>query len=276
MKGKQAVITGATAGIGKEIAAQLAAQGVNLTLGCRNMERGRQVAGEISERAGGKEPEVLFLDTSSRQSISDFAGEYKSRHPRLDVLVNNAGLNRQKRQLSVGGIEMTFATNVLGYYLVTAGLLDLLESSAPSRIVNIASTFAGHLDLDDLQYERRPYDGTEAYAQSKACDRLLTWKLARQLRGTGVTANAVAPGLVPDTELYREVPAHVRKWLKQRGGSTAAEGADTAVWLATSPEVQDVTGKFFEEREEVECEFRNREAEEKLWLICEKLTGVRM
>ncbi len=273
MKGKNIIITGATSGIGKEIARELAAQGAYLVLAVRDVERGRRTAEELASRDGSGSIAVMQMDASSRRSIRDFAREYSSHHQRLDVLINNAGLNRQRRQLSVDGIEMTFATNVLGYYLLTVELLDLLKKSAPSRIVNIASTFAGNLDLDDLQYERRPYDGTQAYSQSKACDRLLTWAFARRLAGTGVTANAAAPGLVPDTALYREVPAHVRQILKKRGGRSAAEGADTAVWLATSPEVEGVTGKFFEEREEVECEFRNRAAEDKLWRICQELTG---
>jgi NAD(P)-dependent dehydrogenase (short-subunit alcohol dehydrogenase family) len=273
MKGKSVIITGPTSGIGKEIATELAALGAALMLGCRDIERGKQTAEEIARRTGLKHVAVMQIDTSSQQSIRDFARRYRETHPRLDVLVNNAGLNRAKRQLSVDGIELTFATNVLGYYLLTCELLDLLKASAPSRIVNVASTFADELDLDDLQFERRPYDGTKAYAQSKACDRLLTWAFARRLDKSGVTANAMAPGLVPDTGLYRDSPQAIRAMLKRRGGRSTAEGADTAVWLASSPKVEDVNGKFFEEREEVECEFRDTEAEEKLWRICETLVG---
>ncbi|HEX9075349.1 MAG TPA: short-chain dehydrogenase, partial [Anaerolineae bacterium] len=147
----------------------------------------------------------------------------------------------------------------------------LLQVSAPSRIVNVASQFAGDLDLDDLQFERRPFESMKAYAQSKACDRLFTWALARRLKGTPVTANAMAPGLVPDTGLFRHSPPQVVAGLRQRSGRTAAQGAETAVWLASSPDVEGVSGKFFVDRKKTSCEFRNKTAEEKLWSVCENL-----
>jgi NAD(P)-dependent dehydrogenase (short-subunit alcohol dehydrogenase family) len=138
--------------------------------------------------------------------------------------------------------------------------------------INVASTFASDFDLDDLQFQRRPYDGMKAYAQSKACDRLLTWALARRLEGSGVTANAMAPGLIVDTGLYRHMPPEVMVRLRQRGGRTPADGADTAVWLASSFEVEGMSGKFFENRKEIPCSFRNPQVEERLWSICESLT----
>ena len=217
----------------------------------------------------------MQLDTSSQQSIREFAQKYRDKYPRLDVLVNNAGMNRgtQPRANCVDGIELTFATNVLGYHLMVKQFLDLLRAGAPARIVNVASTFAGDLDLDDLQFQRRPFDAIKAYSQSKACDRMLTWALARRLEGSGVTANAMAPGLIADTGLYRHAPPELVNRLRQRGDRTAAQGADTAVWLASSPEVEGVSGKFFEERQVVTCEFRNKKNEEKLWEICERLAG---
>ena len=123
--------------------------------------------------------------------------------------------------MTADGIERTFATNVLGYHRLTLGLLDLLKASAPSRIVNVASTYAGNLDLDDLQFERRPYVPVKAYQQSKACNRLLTWALARRLEGSRVTANAMAPGLV-QTGLYRDTPLQLRLLLRVSGSSTGA------------------------------------------------------
>ena len=271
MKGKQIIITGPTSGIGKEIAIGLSALGAEIVLGCRDVRLGGELTGEIMRRTGSKSIAVMHIDTSDQRSVRDFARQCHRAYPRLDVLINNAGINRATRQTSVDGIELTFATNVLGYYLLTHELLNLLKSSAPARIVNVASTFASDLDLDDLQFERRPYDGVKAYAQSKSCDRLLTWAFARRLEKSGVAVNAMAPGLVPETGLYRDTPEPMRLMLKQRGGRSAAEGADTAVWLASSREVEGVSGKFFEQRREILCEFRNTEVEEKLWGICERL-----
>jgi NAD(P)-dependent dehydrogenase (short-subunit alcohol dehydrogenase family) len=275
MKGKQVVITGPTSGIGKEIAMGLGALGAELMLGCRDVARGKQTAEEITRRTGSKSISVMHIDTSSQQSIRDFARRYREEHSRLDVLVNNAGMNRgmHPREHSVDGVELTFASNVLGYFLLTREFLDLLKASAPARIVNVASSFASDLDLDDLQFERRPFDSAKAYAQSKACDRMLTWALARRLEKSGVTANAMAPGLVVETGLYRHAPPELIARLRQRSDRTSAQGADTAVWLASSPDVEGVSGKFFGDREEIECEFRNTKAEEKLWSICEKLVG---
>jgi NAD(P)-dependent dehydrogenase (short-subunit alcohol dehydrogenase family) len=275
MTGKRVIITGPTSGIGKEVAAQLAALGAELVLACRDLGRGERTADEIARRTGAKNCVVMRIDTSSQQSIHEFARQYRERYSRLDVLINNAGINRSQRQTSVDGVELTFATNVLGYYVLTRELLDLLRASAPARIVNVASTFASDLDLADLQFERRAYEGRKAYAQSKACDRMLTWALARRLEGSGVTANAMAPGLV-QTGLYRDTSPALRLLLRLMGffyGRSVALGADTAVWLASSSEVEGVNGRFFEQRQEAPCEFRNVEAEEKLWSICEGLAG---
>jgi NAD(P)-dependent dehydrogenase (short-subunit alcohol dehydrogenase family) len=218
---------------------------------------------------------VTQLDTSSQESIREYAREFRRRYRRLDVLINNAGVSRGAlpKINSVDGIELTFATNVLGYFLLTQELLDVLKRSAPARIVNVASSYASDLDLDDLQFERRPFESFRAYAQSKACDRMLTWALARRLEGTGVTANAMTPGLITETKLYRNAPPELVQRLTQySGGRTSAQGAETAVWLAGSPELEGVSGRFFEDRQELECEFRNKKNEEKLWRICEALT----
>jgi NAD(P)-dependent dehydrogenase (short-subunit alcohol dehydrogenase family) len=271
IKGKRIIVTGPTSGIGKEIAIGLSALGAEMVLGCRDVNLGEEIRDEIMHRTGSEDIAVMPIDTSNQQSIRDFARQYQRTYPRLDVLINNAGLNRSTRQTGVDGIELTFATNVLGYHLLTRELINFLKSSAPARIVNVASTFASDLDLDDLQFERRAYDGVKAYAQSKACDRLLTWAFARRLEKSGVTVNAMAPGLVPETGLYRDTPESMRLILKQRGGRSAAQGADTAVWLASSGEVEGVSGKFFEQRREIPCEFRNKGTEERLWGICERL-----
>jgi NAD(P)-dependent dehydrogenase (short-subunit alcohol dehydrogenase family) len=272
MKGRTVVITGPTSGIGREIARGLARQGADLVVGCRNTGAGEDLAAELRREPGAASVEVVAVDLSRRASVQQFAGTVRSAHSRLDVLVNNAGVNRgpQPWAATADGIEVTFATNVIGYFL-TCTLL--LRKSAPSRIVNVASTFASDLDLDDLQFQRRPYEGMKAYAQSKACDRLLTWALARRLEGTGVTVNAMAPGLIVGTGLYRHTPPEVMARLRQRSSRTPAEGADTAVWLASSPDVEGASGRFYENRKEIPCAFKNRGDEERLWSICESLTA---
>jgi NAD(P)-dependent dehydrogenase (short-subunit alcohol dehydrogenase family) len=276
MAGKRVIITGSTSGFGKEIALQLAMMGAEIVLACRDIQRGKETAEEIARRTGNKNCMVMHIDTSNQKSIHEFAKQYGKTYSRLDVLINNAGINRAERQMSVDGIELTFATNVLGYFLLTRDLLDLLRASAPARIVNVASTFASDLDLTDLQFNHRVYVGQKAYAQSKACDRMLTWAFARRLEGSGVTANAMAPGLVVKTGLYRDTALRIRLILRLVSlffGRNVAQGSDTAIWLASSPEVEGVNGKFFEQRQEASCKFRNSEAEEKLWSICEGLTG---
>jgi retinol dehydrogenase-12/retinol dehydrogenase-13 len=274
MTGKTAVITGPTSGIGMEIAVRLAGLGANLVLGCRDTAKGKAVATSLPGGPDSPSIEVVQVDLASRKSVEEFAKKVLGTHARLDVLVNNAGVSRgeQPWAKNADGIEMTFATNVIGYYLTCLLFLPRLKESAPARIVNVASTFASDLDMDDLQFQRRPYEGMKAYAQSKACDRLLTWALARRLEGTWVTANAMAPGLIVDTGLYRNTPPDVMVRLRQRSGRTPADGADTAVWLSSSPEMEGVSGKLFENRKEIPCSFRNRDVEERLWSICESLT----
>ncbi|MBN2355272.1 SDR family NAD(P)-dependent oxidoreductase [candidate division KSB1 bacterium] len=275
---KNIIVTGPTSGIGEEIAAQLADFGAHVILASRDLEKGERTLAEIAQRTGNQNCKVMQIDTSSQQSIQEFASRYQEAHARLDVLVNNAGIFRTTRHLSVDGIELTFATNVLGYHLLTRELLDLLRKSAPVRIVNVASTFAFDLDLEDLQFERRAYEGRKAYAQSKACNRMLTRAWARRLEDSGVTVNSMAPGLVM-TGLYRDTSPMLRLFLRiirLFHGRSASQGADTAVWLASNPEVEGITGKFYEMRQQKPCEFSNFEAEEKLWTICEELTARRM
>ncbi|MCJ7695833.1 MAG: SDR family NAD(P)-dependent oxidoreductase [Anaerolineaceae bacterium] len=277
MEDKLVVITGPTSGIGKEIALQLASLGANLILACRDVEKGKHLVEEIEVNTGSKKCEVMHIDTSSQSSIHEFVNQFQKKHNSLDVLINNAGINQPQKQLSVDDIELTFATNVLGYYLLALGLLDLLKENRSARIINTASTFASDLDLTDLQFDRRPYDGRKAYAQSKACDRLLTWAFARRLEGSQVAINAFAPGLVLQTGLYRDVPSStmfIMRLVSKFFGRSPSDAADTAVWLASSPEVEGISGQFFDQRKQIPCKFRNKEAEEELWRICERLTRI--
>jgi NAD(P)-dependent dehydrogenase (short-subunit alcohol dehydrogenase family) len=261
-----ALVSGPTSGIGLQIARELAGIGWQLALACRDRAKGEAVADELRE-LGSPRAEVLEFDAVSAPSIAALAGACAATLPRIDVLVNNAGVASATRRVTPDGFELTFATNVLGYHRLSLALLDQLRASAPARIVNVASTFAGDLDLDDLQFERRPYEQLQAYAQSKACNRLLTWALARRLEGAGVTANAMAPGFVPATGLARGLSPDLQRSYAGRTGRSLREGADTAVWLASSREVEGVSGRFFFDRRERPCEFRNEAREERLWEI---------
>jgi len=268
---KLVLVTGPTTGIGREIAYQLADAGATLVLACRDAAKGKSLAGELQHRTGHA-AHVVALEASSQASIRACARECRDRFPALDVLVNNAGLSHGERQVGPDGIELTFATNVLGYWLLTEELRGLFQARGRGRIVNVASLFAQPPDFSDLQFGSRPYDGLQAYAQSKACNRMLTWALARRLEGTGVTANAYAPGFVAGTGLSRDLPPAVRELYQRRPGRTHAEGADTAVWLASDPGLDGVNGRFFMDRREIPCDLRDEEREERLWKICEELT----
>lgn len=269
--GRQVLITGPTSGIGRQIAIDLGGSGAHLVLACRDEAKGHEVARAIAASPTAGRVDVLQVDVSNQDSIRAFTGAYAARHPRIDVLVNNAGTLQGERRDSVDGIELTFATNVLGYHLVTSGLLDHFTTTG-ARIVVVASAFAGDLDLDDLEFTRRPYDGLAAYRQSKACNRLWSWALARRVEPRGITVNAMTPGFVPDTELSRNLLPAVRQ-ARARPGRTVAQGADTAVWLASAPEIAGTTSRFFADRRDVPCEFRDAQVEERLWRICDDLVA---
>jgi NAD(P)-dependent dehydrogenase (short-subunit alcohol dehydrogenase family) len=257
------LVTGANTGIGFEVARGLAAAGARVVLACRDRAKGQAAVDTIAREIQNASLQLLIIDLSSQQSIRTAARDFLQNHPALDVLVNNAGVGLPQRQQSVDGTELTFATNVLGYFLLANLLLDPLRKVRAGRIVNVASKFAGGLDLSDVEFERRPYDATAAYKQSKQCNRMLTWALARRLGGSRVTANAMSPGAV-DTRLLRTFVPGMK-------GRTTEEGADTAVWLANSPDIAGVTGRFWFNRKEEPCEFRNPPEEEALWKLCESM-----
>ncbi len=191
------------------------------------------------------------------------------KHPRIDVLVNNAGAWWMDRRESPDGVELQWATNVLGPHMLTQLLVEPLKA-ARGRVVNVASMAAGGLELEDVGYAKKSYSGVKAYSTTKQANRMLTWAWAERLKADGITANALSPGLV-NTELncgagviFMGLFSFARLFAK-----TPEKGADTIVWLATSPEVAGVTGKFFEERKEKPCKFREPAAIERLWQVCE-------
>lgn len=270
-----AVVTGANTGIGKEVARGLAAAGHTVVLACRDLDKARAAQQQIIAHTGNARVEVAHLDQSDVASVRAFAAELAARHPALHGVVNNAGRWPRTREVTRQGIELTWATNVLGYYWVSLALLPLLRAGAPARIVNVASDRAYDLDLDDVELARRPFDASTAYAASKQADRMLTWELARRLEGTGVTANAMHPGRVI-TELFRHqrgLYGLIGRMIFRTSGVDAAEGADTAVWLATAPELSGVTGKYWYQRREKACDYRDPAACARLWAICERQTG---
>jgi NAD(P)-dependent dehydrogenase (short-subunit alcohol dehydrogenase family) len=275
MAGKIAIVTGASSGIGRAIAEGLAGQGAKVVLAVRNLDKGEAAKAAIAQITGSKDLFVFKVDTSDQASVKAFAAEFKRKFKKLDVLVNNAGVNLPKQQKTAKGLDLVFATNVLGYYWMTLAFEDLLKASKPARVVNVASTFAGDLDLTDPQFAKhRKYNGIKAYKQSKACDRLLSWAFSRKLAPKGVIVNAMAPGFVY-TGLYREMKGFallLMRFLGMRIGVKVAAGADTAIWLASSPEVKRKTGIFYYKRQETPCEFADQAKEDELIKICEALS----
>jgi NAD(P)-dependent dehydrogenase (short-subunit alcohol dehydrogenase family) len=273
LSGKTCLVTGASAGIGLATARELARLGARVVMAARDPEKGERARRSVMG-ATGRGVEMAVVDLARQESIRAFARDFCARHPRLDVLVNNAGIWSESRRVSPDGIELTWATNVLGYFLATELLLPPLRAAGKARVVNVASQLAGDLDLHDVQFERRPWSGRMAYAQSKQADRMLTWALARRLAGTGVAANAMHPGFVA-TEIFGKggglVSLAASLWSKLRA-KRPEEGADTVVWLAASPEVDGRSGLFWISREERRCRFRDEPAEEALWSLCRDMS----
>jgi NAD(P)-dependent dehydrogenase (short-subunit alcohol dehydrogenase family) len=267
----RAMITGATSGIGRETAFQMAAAGASLVLAVRDVASGKTVADEIARKTGRAPPLVVSCDVSRPESVRACAAEVRGHVPHLDVLVNNAGIRKITRDETTAGVESVFDTNVLGYHRVTHELLPLLEAAPRARIVNVASTFAGGLDFEDLEFRRRPWSDEAAYKQSKQANRLWTWALARRLKGKRVTANAMSPGLV-DTKLFREMKGFQRtvmSGLAMLFGRSVAKGADTVSWLALSADVDGQSDTFWVDRKKTRCSFRNEADEERMWSICD-------
>jgi NAD(P)-dependent dehydrogenase (short-subunit alcohol dehydrogenase family) len=269
------VVTGATAGMGKATAAALAAMGATVVLVARNRAKGEAVRDEIRQRSGNPNVDVLVADLASQQSIRDLAATIKKQYPQIHVLVNNAGGIFFKRTTTVDGLETTFALNHLAYFLLTNLLLDTLVASAPARIINISSNSqaVGRIDFDNLQRERR-YMAFGAYAQSKLANVLFTYELARRLEGTGVTVNTITPGPVATNfGLGGKGVLKLFPMLFRVIGTSAEQGAETAIYLASSPDVEGVTGKAFYRCEELATSPRSydRALQQRLWQVSEGL-----
>jgi NAD(P)-dependent dehydrogenase (short-subunit alcohol dehydrogenase family) len=277
MGGKVALVTGGTSGIGKATAMALSAMGADVVVVGRDRERGEGAAAEIRARTGGK-VDLALADLSSQAEVRALADEFKKRYDRLDVLVNNAGLVQSTRTETVDGLETTFATNHLAPFLLTNLLLDLLEKSAPSRVVTVSSEAErwGNIDFDDLQSKKK-YRGFPVYGMTKLANIMFTYELAERLEGTGVAATCMHPGAVntrfgtnntgPMTILFRAFKPFMR---------TPEQGADTVIWLASSPDVEGLSGRYYANRKPLKPKkiANDPEARRRLWEESERLTGL--
>ncbi|MFX1304542.1 MAG: SDR family oxidoreductase [Promethearchaeota archaeon] len=274
MEGRICLITGANSGIGKVTAKALAKMNAMVVMVCRDKERGDKAQKEIIEQTGNNQVDLLLCDLSSKEQIRKLVKEFKEKYQNLHILINNAGIMLKKRELSVDGIEMNFAVHVIAPFLLTNLLLDVLKKSTPSRIINVTS--AAHrrakIDFEDLQNKNKKYRLFTVYGISKLGEMLITYELSRKLDGTGVTANAVHPGLV-NTNLGRD-QSNFSQWFARKFFKSPEEGAETSIYLATSPEVEGITGKYFINKEPRQSseESYNLEYAEKLWKICEEMT----
>ena len=277
LTGRCCVVTGATRGIGRATAEGLGKLGASLILICRRAEDGAEVAASITE-SGGPTPQVVLCDLSSQASIRSAATEIVREHPRLQILVNNAGVLLRSREVSVDGYEMQLAVNHLSYFLLTNLLLDALKAGAPSRIVNVSSGAhqGGRIDFDSLQSERR-YDPIRVYSMTKLANILFTHELARRLEGTRVTVNAVHPGVIATRLLadYLDVPATGGGTDRTFGGNPE-RGAETSIYLAASPEVEGISGGYFVNRQEGRSSSASYDEATalKLWDVSARLTGL--
>lgn len=279
MQNKICLVTGANSGIGKETALALAEKGATVVMICRDQTRGEAARQEIAEKSKNEAIDLLIADMSSQKSIRAVAAEFQQKYNALHVLVNNAGAAFRGRQESVDGIELTFALNHMGYFLLTDLLLDMIKCSTPARIVNVASDAhkGANLDFNDLQLTKK-YALFKAYANSKLANVLFTYELERRLNGaedSGITVNALHPGVVRTNIWGGMIPlvGPIIKFVGRFTMRSPEEGAATSIYLASSPEVEGVSGKYF-----VDCaeKYPSRVAQDeefarKLWEVSEGL-----
>ncbi|HEX8244410.1 MAG TPA: SDR family oxidoreductase [Longimicrobium sp.] len=275
MSGRVCVVTGASGGIGKAAAKELARRGATVALVVRNRERGEAARAEIERDTGNRDARIVLADLSRQAEVRRAAGELRAAFPRIDVLLNNAAVYTARRRLSDDGIELQWAVNHLAPFLLTRLLLPRVVESAPARVVTVSSN--AHLGADlrwsDLEMRNRRYRGFRQYSNTKRANVLFTRELARRTAGTGVTANALHPGVVATDLLLNGFPPIrlFRRWMR-----TPEQGAATAVHLAASPDVTAVSGEFFVDERPVTLppEARDDEASHRLWEISERMVGM--
>ncbi|MBX3074677.1 SDR family oxidoreductase [Candidatus Obscuribacterales bacterium] len=276
MKGKRCLITGATAGIGEVAAVEIARQGADVVIVGRNENRCKNTLAKMIATEGGGDLSYFVADLSSRQSVIELAQQYKEKFDRLDVLVNNAGAVFFKDERSVDGLEMTWALNHFGYFWLTEELLDLIKESAPSRIINVSSDAhkRARLNPDHCidEKNRVPYF---TYGNSKLANILFTVELSKRLSDTSVTANSMHPGVVSTNfGANNGIPGRIFNLMTAFVSITAEEGAKTIIYLATSPEVDGVSGNYFVKEKVVASSKESQDAQlaRKLWQQSEQTT----
>jgi retinol dehydrogenase-14 len=279
MDGRVCLITGATSGIGKATAMGLANMGAGVVMVGRDRGRGEAALAEIEEGSPNASVELMLADLSSQEEIHRLADEFKEAYPRLDVLINNAGVIRSKRVTTADGLEMTFAVNHLAHFLLTNLLLDVLKANAPSRIINVASGEQrnGTIDFDDLQGEKE-YKTAKAYGQSKLANVLFTYELSRRLQGTGVSVNCLHPGAGVRTNLGSGVSGVFGFTVRALTPlmKSPEKGAETSIYLASSSEVEGLSGGYFVKKAEArssDASYDERLAR-RLWEVSADLTKV--
>jgi NAD(P)-dependent dehydrogenase (short-subunit alcohol dehydrogenase family) len=278
--GKVVLVTGANVGIGKETALALARMGATVVMLCRSKSKGEAAQAEIKAASNNSQIDLILADFASLAAVRRAAETFQERYDRLDVLVNNAGLYLGERLLSADGYEMTFAVNHLAPFLLTNLLIDTLKASAPARIVNVSSGAhaGGRMRFDDLQ-SARSYQGFRAYADSKLANILFTTELARRLAGTGVTANSLHPGAVASNfaqgtkGFFGFIFGMARSFML-----TPEQGAQTSIYLASAPEVADVSGAYFVKSKpsRTASQANDADAARRLWEVSEQLVGLGM
>lgn len=267
LENKLVLLTGATAGIGKETALALAQHKAHLLLPVRNIEKGRALQAEIAQKTGHRLVNLLECDLASLASVARMAAEVQSKYQRLDILINNAGVWEPERKLSQDKIELTWAVNHLAPFLLTNLLLPMLKQSAPARIINVASDLhQGEIQFDDPEFKKR-YElrGMPAYRQSKLANILFTRALAKRLEGSGVTANCLMPGFIA-SDLFRDMNFLMRGLISLVAKSPR-QGAATTVYLATSDEGAQVSGEYFKDKKRASSshQSKNMQSAERLW-----------
>ncbi|KKN39192.1 hypothetical protein LCGC14_0745760 [marine sediment metagenome] len=276
MEGKICLITGANSGIGKATAIGLAKEGATIIMLCRDKDRGEKAKKEIIDFTNNKDVELFLCDLSSQKDIRKFVSEFKEKHQNLHVLINNAGLMVPKFTLSDEGYEMNFIVNHLAPFLLTNLLLDILKESAPSRIINVSSGLhkRGKMDFDDLQGKNKKPKLFKLYGDSKLALMLWSYELSRKLEGTNVTINTVHPGVV-NTNLGRYQSKANQKFGKIFF-KNPEKGAETSIYLASSPEVEGITGKYFVKKEPRQSskDSYNVDDAKRIWEISAKMTGL--
>ena len=273
---KTCLITGANSGIGKVMALEIAKKDANVVMVCRSREKGEAARNDIIRESSNESVELMLADLSSMKQVRKLAEEFKQKHDKLHILINNAALWPTKRIMTSEGLETQFAINHLSHFLLTNLLLDIIKSSSPARIINTSSGLhkRAKIDFDNLQAEKS-YKHMRVYGQTKLENVLFTKELARRLGGTGVTVNSFTPGMT-STNLGRYMSGGA-KWFMRHMARSPEKGASTGVYLATSPEVEGVTGKYFGDRKEMKYNKIGDDVgiAKRLWNVSEEFSGLR-